>query len=151
MKRTIVALLGIILSCHTAVAGKYTIDEGDSGDPEAYLEAGPKQNLVVYACVVKEGKYDFEIAVPIDNPAPGSMLETMQRDAGVSIKGSVCMGAFCRQMTFGLSDYFSGPATGVAFDRNQVSSATSLEVELPGGVNLKWEGQVRDVLRKTCR
>lgn len=150
MKVPFVALLGIILSCHVAMAAKYAIDEGDSGDPEAHLEVDRDRQLSIFGCSVENGNFTFGVAVPINNPAPGSMLETMQKDADVSIKGSVCVGAFCRQSTFARSDYFSGPETAVTFDNSQLKPATSLEVELPGSIYLKWEGPVHDVLRRTC-
>jgi hypothetical protein len=150
MNRTILAFLVVTLSYQAALAGKYVIDEGESGDPEAYLEVDRDRQLVVMGCSVTNGNFNFGVAMPINNPAPGSMLETMKTDADVSIKGSVCVGAFCRQLNFARSDYFGGPETSATFDNNQIKSAESLEVDLPG-VNLKWEGRVREVFRQLCR
>lgn len=151
MNRTIIALLTITLVGHVAAAGKFSIDEEGDGGRETYLEIDQERSLVIVGCSVKNGIHDFGIAVPINDPKPGSMWETMQKDADASIRGSVCVGDFCKKVTFSLSDYFGGPSTNVSFDDNQVSSAQGVEVELPGGLSLKWTGQMRDVLQKACR
>lgn len=74
MNRTILAFLVVTLSYQAALAGKYVIDEGESGDPEAYLEVDRDRQLVVMGCSVTNGNFNFGVAMPINNPAPGSML-----------------------------------------------------------------------------